>query len=122
MFFFLPKSKEEVVRLGRVGPLWLMPYSIPLSERDTHLYVIGSTKGGKSKFLEHLIVSDICAGRGVGLVDPHHDLARDTLLHLISSGYFLDPSAFERVIYFDPTRTDYVIPFNILTLPYEPYT
>src|SRR5947208_9611356 len=68
-------------------------------------------------------VSDyVISNRGVGLVDPHHDLARDTLLHLISDGYFRDPQAFKRVIYFDPTRTDYVIPFNILKLPYEPYT
>jgi hypothetical protein len=121
MFWPLSRRNDSVT-VGRVGPLWLQRYRIPVSERDTHLYAIGNTKGGKSKFLEHLIVSDIKSGRGVGLVDPHHDLARDTLLHLISDGFFRDPEALERVIYFDPTRTDYVIPFNILKLPYEPYT
>jgi hypothetical protein len=85
------------------------------------MYIIGTTGQGKSKFLESLLVADIRAGRGCGLVDPHTDLARDTLAHLLSDGYFCDPKAFERVIYFDPTRTDYIIPFNVLKTPVAPY-
>ena len=27
-----------------------------------------------------------------------------------------------RVIYFEPGRSDYLVPFNVLNTPYEPYT
>ena len=36
------------------------------------------------------------------------------LANLLSSGYFAQPDAFERVIYFDPARTDYTLEFNVL--------
>src|SRR2546426_11537542 len=113
MLQLLPRSRDDSVCLGRVGPLWLQKFSLPVEERHTHLYCIGTTGQGKSKFLENLLVQDILAHRGAGLCDPHSDLARDTLSHLASAGYFRDPEAFERVIYFDPTRSDYVLPFNI---------
>jgi hypothetical protein len=121
MFWSLPKQKEEAIRLGRVGLWWPKPYTLSNSARTTHLYCIGSSGQGKSKFLESLIVQDIVAGRGVGLVDPHTDLARDTLAHLLSLGFFNDPKNYERVIYLDPTRTDFIIPFNVLNLPLQPY-
>src|SRR5690242_13890205 len=114
MFWSLPKRREETIRLGRVGQWWPKPYTIPISSRNTHLYFIGSSCQGKSKFLESLIVQDIVAGRGVGLVDPHTDLARDTLAHLLSLGFFNDPTNYQRVVYLDPTRTDFIIPFNVL--------
>jgi hypothetical protein len=116
---FLPSS--ETVRLGRVGPLGWLPYHIPVRDRHSHLYCIGTTGQGKSKFLESLLVADIRAGRGCGLVDSHADLARDTLAHLLSAGYFHTESARRRVIYFDPTRTDSYLPFNILKTPAAPY-
>ncbi|MCI0627470.1 MAG: type IV secretion system DNA-binding domain-containing protein [Acidobacteria bacterium] len=122
MLSLLPWFCREPVRLGQVGPLWLFPYAIPNQARTTHMYVIGTTGQGKSKFLESLLVADIRAARGCGLVDPHSDLAQDTLAHLLSVGYFRDPAAYERIIYFDPTRTDYVLPFNVLKTPLPPYT
>jgi hypothetical protein len=109
------------VRLGRFGPLGLFPYTVPNDARATHMYVIGTTGQGKSKFLESLLVADIRAGRGAGLVDPHADLARDTLSNLLSSGYFARHKAYQRVIYFDPTRSDYTLPFNVLASREQPY-
>ena len=38
------------------------------------MYVIGKTGTGKSTLLERLILSDIEAGEGLVLVDPHGDL------------------------------------------------
>jgi hypothetical protein len=122
MYLSLPRSRQESVCLGRAGPLWLFPYTIPLSARHVHLYTIGASGSGKSKFLESLLVGDIRAGRGCSLVDPHTDLARDTLMHLLSVGYFSDITPYERIVYFDPTRGDYAIPFNILKSPGHPYT
>jgi hypothetical protein len=122
MRWFLPQLVRDPVRLGRVGPLRLVPYAIPCQSRATHMYIIGTSGQGKSKFLENLIVNDIRASRGCGLVDPHADLARDTLAHLLSVGFFVDPKAVERVIYLDPTRSDYTLPFNILKTDLPPYT
>lgn len=121
MDWFLPWLLRDPIRLGRVGLLGALPYAIPCAARATHLYVIGTTGQGKSKFLESLLVNDIRAGRGCGLVDPHTDLARDTLSHLLSAGFFNQPGALERVVYFDPTRADYFIPFNVLKTPAAPY-
>ncbi len=122
MVWPLPPFQRDRLHLGRIGPFGVLPYSIPNHARATHMYVIGTTGQGKSKFIESLLVADIRAGRGCGLVDPHTDLARDTLTNLLSRGYFPNPANLKRVIYFDPTRTDYFLPFNILKSALPPYT
>jgi Helicase HerA, central domain len=48
-------------------------------DRAQHLYVVGKTGLGKSTLLRNLILQDLYAGRGVGLLDPHGDLAREIL-------------------------------------------
>lgn len=44
-----------------------------------HVHVIGQTGAGKSVLLEQLIVAAIREGMGVGLLDPHGDLANRVL-------------------------------------------
>ncbi|MCG3148940.1 MAG: hypothetical protein PCFJNLEI_02392 [Verrucomicrobiae bacterium] len=44
------------------------------SARAQHLYVLGATGTGKSTLLFNMILQDIRADRGVGLIDPHGDL------------------------------------------------
>src|SRR5215211_1661298 len=121
MAFHLSTSAQSSVCFGSTGFFGLQKFSLPVEERHTHLYCIGTTGQGKSKFLENLLVQDILAQRGAGLVDPHTDLARDTLSHLAAVGYFRDPQAYQKLIYFDPTRSDYLLPFNILKSPFHPY-
>jgi hypothetical protein len=121
MSWLLSLFIRDSITLGRLGPFNLLPYIVPMSARHQHCYCIGTTGQGKSKFMESLVVQDILAGRGCGLIDPHTDLARDVLTNLWSKGYFQSPSALEKVIYFDPTRSDYVIPFNILKSKQHPY-
>ena len=48
-------------------------------DRRRHVYIAGKTGMGKSTLLHRLISSDISAGRGVGLVDPHGDLCEAVL-------------------------------------------
>ena len=110
--------RDRVV-LGRVG---FLSYTVPNIARDTHVYVIGASGTGKSKLLESLFVADVKAGRGCGLIDPHGDLARDTLAHLLSDGFFASPDSLKRVIYFDPARTDFTMEFNVLKSRLPPYT
>src|SRR6266487_2921341 len=119
--FNLSSPAYSSVCFGSTGYFGLKKFCLPVEARHTHLYCIGTTGQGKSKFLENLLVQDILAGRAAGLIDPHQDLARDTLSHLASVGFFRSSQAYERVIYFDPTRSDYVLPFNILKSPFDPY-
>jgi hypothetical protein len=50
-------------------------FGIKRPDRLSHMYIIGKTGTGKSTLLERLILSDIKAGEGLALVDPHGDLA-----------------------------------------------
>lgn len=55
------------------------PFGIKQADRMYHTYVIGKTGTGKSTLLETLIRSDIMAGRGLALLDPHGDLVQRVL-------------------------------------------
>ncbi|MCA0456136.1 MAG: hypothetical protein LCI00_19315 [Chloroflexi bacterium] len=69
-----PKSANGVIfgdgkLAGQRVPLYLAE-----KDRDTHAYVVGKTKMGKSTLLHNLIHQDIAAGRGVAVIDPHGEL------------------------------------------------
>jgi DNA helicase HerA-like ATPase len=76
-----------------------VPFGIGARERGQHVYVIGQTGTGKSTLLRNLILQDIEAGRGVGLIDPHGDLASEILEHI-------PPWRTEDVVYFNPLDND----------------
>jgi hypothetical protein len=95
---------------------------VTASARTAHLYVIGMSGKGKSKLLEWCLYQDIAAGRGCGLIDPHSLLVDYLLRLLITRGVLANPDIRQRLIYVDPARTDYVIPFNVLATQAEhPY-
>ncbi len=50
-------------------------FGIRRRDRRAHMYLVGRTGMGKSTLLETLIASDIEAGNGLALLDPHGDLA-----------------------------------------------
>src|SRR5258708_4323687 len=118
---FLPRRADNLI-LGRTGPLSFFPaYAIPSRERVAHQWVIGVSGKGKSKYLENCIFQDISAGRGCGVIDPHALLIDDVLRFLITRGVLRKKVIREIIIYVDPGRRDYVIPFNILATNDEPY-
>jgi len=71
------------------------------------VYLVGKTGTGKTTLLRNLIVQDIAAGRGVGVIDPHGDLARELL-------DYIPASRTEDVVYFDPADHDFPIGLNLL--------
>src|SRR6266704_3575933 len=88
-------------------------FGIHAEDRSRHLYVIGKTGTGKTTLLRNLIVQDIAAGRGVGVIDPHGDLAQ-SLLDFIPSWRTDD------VVFFNPADREYPIAFNPLdSMPEE---
>jgi hypothetical protein len=109
-----------------LGRLWRFPISpllrVTASARTAHLYVIGMSGKGKSKLLEYCLYQDITAGRGCGLIAPHSLLVDDLLRLLITRNILANSDIYHRLIYVDPARTDYVIPFNVLATQAEhPY-
>jgi hypothetical protein len=114
---FRPRRSELI--LGQYGPGWLLKRRLPLDELDTHLYGVGRTRQGKSKFLEHLAYQLIVQGQGCAVLDPHADLADDLVASLAPK--MAEHGLKDRLIYFDPGRRDYLLPFNVLDTPWEPY-
>ena len=101
-------GEKDVTLLGRTnfrGSSQL--FGIKTLDRRRHMYVIGKTGMGKSTLLENMIYADIMAGRGVGVVDPHGDLA-DAVLNYIPSRRTND------VIVFDPSDREFPVAFNML--------
>jgi len=76
-----------------------IPCGIDVSARRQHVYVVGQTGSGKSTLLRNSILQDIEAGRGVGVIDPHGDLAGDILEHIPAWRT-------NDVVYFDPAARD----------------
>jgi DNA helicase HerA-like ATPase len=84
-----------------------VPFGLSVADRRHHAYVVGKTGSGKTTLLRNLIVQDVIFGRGVGVIDPHGDLASE-LLDYIPSWRTDD------VVYFDPADHDYPISLNLL--------
>jgi hypothetical protein len=74
------------------------------------MHVLGASGRGKSKFLEHLIRSDILAGNGLCVIDPHGYLYHDLIRWCETKGLL------ERkpIVLFDPTADNWSFGFNPL--------
>ena len=72
---------DDYTRLGTRTSGMTLDAAVMLSQDDRrrHLYVIGKTGTGKSTFMLSLILSDLAAGRGLALLDPHGDLAKTVI-------------------------------------------
>ncbi len=87
-------------------------FGIKTDDRRRHMYVIGKTGMGKTTMLENMVLQDIYNGHGVGVVDPHGDMA-EKLIDYIPSHRTND------VIYFNPADVEFPIGFNILEVESE---
>jgi hypothetical protein len=76
-------------------------------DRRRHLLLEGKTGMGKSTLLHRLIASDIAAGRGVALIDPHGDLC-DGVVASVPSHRSND------VVLFDVADVSHPLAFNVL--------
>jgi hypothetical protein len=110
---------EPRLTLGTFGPLPILrlPLNIRLSQANTHWHIIGTSGSGKSYFLAHLFLSLLKRGSPVTLIDPHGDLAKLVLSHLIGQGRYQDPATYTRIVYLDlpaAERQGRYLPFNPL--------
>jgi hypothetical protein len=54
-------------------------FHLPDQARTKHVYIAGKTQSGKSTLMLQMAAMQIGAGRGVGVIDPHGDLAHNLL-------------------------------------------
>lgn len=83
------------------------PVYLAESDRRRHMYLIGQTGTGKTTMFLNMIVQDIAAGHGVGVIDPHGDLIEEILQHI-------PPERVQDVVLFDPRDKEMPLGFNIL--------
>ena len=79
-------------------------------ERERHVYIIGGTGSGKTTLMEYAILQDIKNGKGVGVIDPHGDMAQRLL-------QYIPKDRIKDVIYLNPADIKYPIGLNLLELP-----
>jgi hypothetical protein len=113
-----PQQSYEIgsVALGRADG---KAVALPRRPRFEHAHVIGTTGGGKTNLLEHLIRQDIKNGDGVFVIDPHGghpgSLYRSMITWLFANGFHKS-----RAIHLiDANCANFTTGFNPLELPDE---
>lgn len=101
------KSDQSIIIGERHGWESSQPFGLGREDARQHMYVIGKTGVGKTTLLKNLIVQHIARGDGVGLIDPHGDLAEDLLNHI-------PPSRADHLCYFNPGDLEFPIGLNLL--------
>ncbi len=88
---------------------WGQPlrFGITPTDQRQHIYIIGKTGAGKTTLLQNMIVQHLALGHGVGLIDPHGDLAEELLNHI-------PPSRADHLCYFNPGDLEFPVGLNLL--------
>ena len=82
-------------------------------DRLIHMYVVGATGSGKTKFLESLIRQDIDSRQGCGIIDPHGDLIDDLRAYLAVEGLKQGEEFLrEQIVLIDLTDPHQTVAFN----------
>src|SRR3989339_433708 len=82
-------------------------FGIKRHDRRRHMYIVGKSGVGKSKFLELLIRQDVGFGHGLCLIDPHGDVIEEIL-------NFVPENRIKDVVFIDPSDTKFPVSFNPL--------
>ncbi len=93
------RGEEKAVRIADI-------------DRGRHIYLIGQTGTGKSNLITNMVIEDIRASKGVGVIDPHGDLI-DRVLS------FIPKNRFDDVIVFDPSDLSRPVGLNMIEYDFE---
>ena len=83
------------------------PIFVKNEDRFRHFYVIGQTGTGKSSILQIMARQDLRNKRGIAVLDPHGDLAKDLLP-------FIPKERADDLVYFDPGDLSRPMGLNLL--------
>ena len=86
-------------------------FSVPAEARRKHMALFGGTGTGKTTLLKNMAASDLDAGTGITVVDPHGGLCEDLLTNHIPRHRKND------VIFFDPKNHAHALALNVLDCP-----
>lgn len=84
-----------------------VPVRIKDDDRRRHVYIVGKSGTGKSVLLQNMIVQDIRAGHGVGVIDPHGDLVAGVLEQVPAERA-------DDIIIFNPSDVERPVGLNML--------
>jgi hypothetical protein len=89
-------NDEQEITIGE-GEGWGQSrrFGISAADQRQHIYIIGKTGSGKTTLVRNLIIQHIALGHGVGVIDPHGDLAEELLNHI-------PPDRADHLVYFNP--------------------
>lgn len=80
--------------------------------RRQHTYIVGQTGTGKTTLMKTMIQSDLKAGNGLMVIDPHGELYHD-LLPLVPEDRVKD------IVLFDPSDVEFPVAINLLEVQEE---
>jgi hypothetical protein len=101
-------SEEELTVFAQTNfRHMIQKFGIKTDDRRRHMYIIGKTGTGKTTLLENMVISNIRAGKGVAVVDPHGDFV-DMVLD------FIPTSRINDIILVNPEDRSYPVAFNPL--------
>src|SRR5882724_1205919 len=106
-FGIMSEEEPKIIVGEREGWGGLAPFGISAEDQRHHIYIIGKTGSGKSTLLRNLIIQHIALGHGVGLIDPHGDLAEELLNHI-------PPKRADHLVYFNPGDLEFPIGLNVI--------
>jgi hypothetical protein len=86
-------------------------FGVPADARRKHMALFGGTGTGKSTLLTNMAASDLAAGTGITVVDPHGGVYEQLLANHIPRYRKND------VILFDPTIRTHALALNVLDCP-----
>lgn len=109
LFSFSGKSNQD--RLIPIGAQGRKPRFIEEEQKRQHMFLIGSTRSGKSHLILHLALWEMRNQRAFGVLDPHTDLFQA----LLTQAYIQDFPK-ERLLIIDsvqPQRTPSLNPLEV---------
>ncbi len=84
-----------------------VPVGLYDEDRLRHVYIIGKTGTGKSKFMQGLMVNDVNQKRGICVIDPHGDAIGEIMMRIPKERK-------DDVIVFDPSDDKFPFCLNPL--------